>query len=157
MAVSATTRRWAGCAGLVPLLGCTTVDPGPNFVVSDVTFDPDYFYCQVEPNFISANHCGPGDPSSATTNGCHFTPAAVSGMFLEDHPAVDCGGGGHPVDTTQIGTGSPAQSNYIAVSAEMSKDYQNAPLYLRPSGHGHTTVINPQDPTVVTLLSTWAK
>ncbi len=141
---------------LLPLFGCTTVDPGPNFVVPDETFDADYFYCHIEPSFIFANKCGPGDPSQDKPNSCHFS-SAVTGMALIDHPTVDCGGGDHPVDTTQTGTGSPAQSNLEAVSIEMSRDYLTAPLFVRPTGYSHPRAIfSRDDPTVNQLLSTWA-
>jgi len=155
-------RRAATAMGMAPMLaacGCTTVDPGPNFSIANTSFDGDYFYCHVEPQFIVAKHCGPGGPSDS--NSCHFVPSAVSGMVLLDHPPVDCGGGDHPVDTTQIGTGSPAQSNLEAVSFEMSKDYTTAPIYVRPSGSGNALyhprqIFDPGDVTVIQLLSTWA-
>jgi len=152
------TRRAAWAALLAPLLGCTTVDPGPNYVVANTTFDEDYFYCHVEPELIFAKSCGSGDPSKGDPpNGCHFNSSAVSGMALINHPAVDCGGGDHPVDRTQIGTGSPAQSNYEAVSLEMNKDYTSAPLFVRPSGSNHPRVIfDSNDPQVNQLLATWA-
>ncbi len=161
MAVSSRTRRVALVASLASLSltgGCTTVDPGPNFVVPDETFDPDYFYCHVEPEFIFAKKCGPGDPAAGDRpNGCHFTPAAVSGMVLVDHPVVDCGGGDHPLDPTQTGSGTPAQGNYSAVSLEMGRDYLQAPLFVRPSGNGHPrTVFQTNDPTVNQILQTWA-
>jgi hypothetical protein len=138
------------------------VDPGANYVVADTTFDPDFFYCHVEPELIFAKSCGSGDPSKGD-NGCHFTPSAVSGMALIDHPAVDCGGGDHPIDRTQVGTGSPAQSNLQAVSLEMSKDYTSAPLFVRPSSsNGNPPTAHPRaifdqsDPQVSQLLATWA-
>jgi hypothetical protein len=144
-------------ASLVPILGCTTIDPGPNFVVQDVTFNADYFYCHVEPQFIFANNCGPGDPSIDKPNGCHFNPSAVSGMALIQHPAVDCGGGDHPLTSTSTGAGSPAESNLEAVSLEMSPDYLTAPVYVRPSGKYHPRqIFSPSDPTVQQILSTWA-
>ena len=143
------------------LWGCTTVDPGPNFSIADTSFDADYFYCHVEPEFIFAKGCGSGDPSKGESNSCHFTPSAVSGMVLLDHPRVDCGGGDHPVDRTQIGTGSPAQANLEAVSFEMSKTYTMAPLFVRPSGSGNALyhprqIFDPSDPQVNQLLATWA-
>ncbi len=143
----------AGAAG-----GCTTVDPGPNFVVPNTTFDPNYFYCQVEPHFIFAYGCGTGDPSKGDPpNGCHFNQSAVSGMALIDHPAVDCAGGDVPVNQADIGTGSPAASNYEAVSIEMNADWTNAPLFVRPSGSNHPRQIFPSsDTTVQAILSTWA-
>jgi hypothetical protein len=152
------TRRAAWVALLAPLLGCTSVDPGPNFVVPETTFNEDFFYCHVEPELIFARGCGSGDPSKGDpSNGCHFNPAAVSGMALIDHPAVDCGGGDHPLDTTQIGTGSPAQGNYQAVSLEFNKDYTNSALFVRPSGNNHPRqIFSPDDMQVNQLLATWA-
>jgi hypothetical protein len=143
-------------------LGCVaatggTVDPGPNFVVPDQTFNPDYFYCHVEPELIFARRCGPGDPSKDGTNSCHFNSSAVSGMALRDHPPVDCGGGDHPLSTLQTGAGSAAQSNLEAVSLEMSHDYTTAPIYIRPSGNSHPrAVFDRTDMAVQQLLRTWA-
>jgi hypothetical protein len=152
------TRRAVSAMGIlaatVSTLGCTSVDPGPNFVVPNSTFDPDYFYCHVEPQFIFAYKCGPGDATD--NNSCHFS-SAVSGMALVNHPAVNCGGGDHPVDLTEIGTGSPAAGNYQAVSLEMSTDYLNAPLYVRPLGNAHPRqIFSSSDMTVTKILSTWA-
>ena len=129
-----------------------------NFVVPQTTFDPDYFYCHVEPGFIFANKCGSGDPSKGDPpNGCHFTSSVVSGMALIDHMPVDCGGGDHPVSTTQTGTGSAAEGNYEAVSLEMNTDYTTAPVFVRPSGSNHPRqIFSTNDMTVNQLLSTWA-
>jgi hypothetical protein len=132
-------------------------DPGPNFVLATPMFDADYFYCHVEPQFIFAQKCGPGLPSDY--GGCHFSPA-VSGMFLADHPAIDCGGGDHPTvaGLANTGGGSPAQSNLASVSFEMAPDHTMAPLFLRPTGQiAHPRMIfAANDPTVIELLSTWA-
>jgi hypothetical protein len=140
---------------LLPLsmIGCTSIDPGSDFVVPPEVFDADYYYCHVEPQFIVAKKCGPGD---ASDNGsCHFS-SSVSGMALLDHPPVNCAGGDHPVDATQ--TAGAAQSDFQAVSFEMSRDYTMAPLLLRPSsGLNHPRVVfSPSDPLVNQLLSTWA-
>jgi hypothetical protein len=144
---------------LVTQAGCTSIDPGPDFVIPDETFDPDYFYCHVEPQLIVAYKCGPGDPSKGdppNADGCHYS-SAVSGMALRMHTPVPCGGGDHPTDTTTIANGSPAQSNLESVSLEMSRDYLTAPLYVRPLGHAHPRpVITSTDPVVQMLLSTWA-
>jgi hypothetical protein len=75
------TRRASLGVLLAPLLACTTVDPGPNFTASNTAFDADFFYCHVEPEFIVAKKCGPGDPSKGdASNGCHFNSSAVTGM-----------------------------------------------------------------------------
>jgi hypothetical protein len=156
--------RAVAAASLALLLGCTTIDPGPNFTVPNESFDQDYYYCHVEPELIAAKKCGPGDPSRGD-NGCHFS-SAVSGMALIDHPAVDCGGGDHPVDRTQIGAGSFAQGDLQAVSFEMSRDYTTAPLFVRPSSdtaHGQSgptnhprAIFDRGDPQINQLLATWA-
>jgi hypothetical protein len=149
-------RGWV--ALLVPLLGCTSIDPGPNFSASANAFDADYFYCHVEPELIFAKKCGPGDPSKGdAANGCHFNASVVTGMALIDHPAVNCGGGDHPVDLTSVGSGSPAQGNYEAASLEMSHQYTTAPIFVRPSGSNHPRAIfDPSDAQVNQLLATWA-
>jgi hypothetical protein len=156
--------RRAAVAGLVGIAtGCVSVDPGPDFVVPQTVFDANYFYCEVEPNFIFANSCGSGDGSKGDKpNGCHFNASAVSGMALLDHPAVPCNGD-IVSDPSQTGTGSPAESNLEAVSLEMNKDYTTAPLYTRPSDlSGCPPTAHPRcifqhdDPTVNQILSTWA-
>jgi hypothetical protein len=134
--------------------GCTTVDPGPNFVIADQTFNADYFFCFVEPQVIFAKSCGPGQPGD--NGNCHFNSSAVSGMALVNHPPIDCGGGAAPLDSTQVGQGSPAQSNLQAVSLEMSTDYLNAPLVVRPTGHNHPRQIFASTDPVVNIIATWA-
>jgi len=154
VAVSTTIWRRASFA-LLPLsvIGCTSIDPGPNFVVSVEVFDADYYYCHVEPELIVAKKCGPGD---ASDNGsCHYSPS-VSGMRLLDHPRIDCGGGDHPIDITQ--TAGAAEGDFEKVSFEMSRDYTMAPVLVRPSnGLNHPRVVfSPTDPQVNKILSTWA-
>lgn len=155
---SGKTVPWLVAAAFAgPLVGCTTIDPGNSYSLANDTFDSDYFYCHVEPEFIFQQNCGPGDPSD--TGSCHFS-AAVSGMNLHAHDAIDCGGGDHPTiaGLTGTGTGSDAASNYAAVSFEMNRDYTMAPLWLRPTGQiAHPRTIFPEsDMTVRQLLSTWA-
>ncbi len=85
----AKTVPWLVAAALAgPQVGCTTIDPGNNYSLATDTFDSDYFYCHVEPEFIFQQNCGPGDPSAfpSDTGSCHFS-AAVNGMNLQAHPA----------------------------------------------------------------------
>jgi hypothetical protein len=150
------TTIWRGASwALLPLsmISCTSIDPGANFVVPEEVFDADYYYCHVEPAFIFAKKCGPGDASDNSS--CHYS-SSVSGMALLDHPPIDCGGGDHPLDVTS--TAGAAQSDFQAVSLEMSRDYMTAPLFVRPSnGLNHPRVVfSPSDPQVNQLLSTWA-
>ncbi len=137
--------------------GCTTVDPGANFVVPNEAFDADYFYCHVEPEVLSQKKCGPGDPAAGDReNGCHFNSSAVSGMALVNHAPVDCGGGDHPVSRAAIATGSAASGNLQATSLEMNRDYLTAPLLIRPSGSNHPRAVFPTDDPAVEVLKTWA-
>jgi hypothetical protein len=150
------TRRAVSATGLVvAMAGCTSIDPGPDFVVPNATFDPDYFYCHVEPQFLfaPAYQCGSGQPSD---NGqCHFNTSAVTGMALIAHPPIDCGGGDHPVNLSQI-TSIP-QGDLAAVSLEMSTEYTTAPIFVRPTGNSHPRAIfQPNDKTANLILSTWA-
>lgn len=149
------TRRAVSVMGIAgALLGCTSIDPGPALVVPNATFDPDYFYCHVEPQFIfAANYqCGSGKPGDNSQ--CHFS-SAVTGMALVAHPPINCGGGDHPVDITQIT--SDAQGDYSAVSTEMSADWMNSPLYVRPLGNTHPrTIFTTSDQNVINVLSKWA-
>ena len=137
--------------GAAPLLGCTSIDPGSNYVVPDQVFNADYFYCFVEPQLIFGKKCGDDG-----THGCHYSDK-VPEMELLDHPPVTCSGG-HPVDMTEIGAGSPAQGNLSAVSLEMDTDYINAPIYIWPTqlvAAHPKKVFDPSDP-VVQYISTWA-
>ena len=136
---------------------CTTVDPGPNFVVESKTFDPDFFFCHVEPELLFAKGCGSGDSGRGESNSCHFNSSAVSGMALVSHAPVDCGGGNHPVDRTQIGSGSPAQGNLQAASLEMNTDYLTAPIYVRPLGNNHPRAIFASDDPVVDVIRQWSQ
>jgi len=136
---------------------CTTVDPGPNFVIPDEQFDADFFFCHVEPELLIAKNCGPGDPAAGDKgNGCHYNSSAVSGMALTAHRPVDCVDG-HPVNRSQVGAGSGAQGNLQAASLVMSRDYANAPILLRPTGQNHPrAVFSSQDPAA-DVIRQWAQ
>lgn len=140
------------------MMGCESIDPGPNFVAVDQSFDADYFFCRVEPQYLFAKRCGSGDPAAGdAASGCHFNASAVSGMPLRDHPAVDCGGGERPVNRAQLGAGSPAQANLQAATIEMNRDYQTAPIFVRPTGANHPRAIINRDDPVVDILRRWGQ
>lgn len=149
---------WLSIAAISLLSGCTTVDPGPNFVVADERFDEDFFYCHVEPEFLFAKRCGPGDPGQGDpSSGCHFNGSSVSGMVLRDHAPVDCGGGDKPLSRAQIGPGSAAQGNLQASSLVMSRDYLTAPIVVRPSGANHPRAVIARDDPAVDVIRRWAE
>lgn len=136
---------------------CTTVDPGANFVVPDEQFDADFFFCRVEPEFLTAKKCGSGDPGAGDpAGGCHFNASAVNGMALVDHPPVDCADG-HPVNRAQVVTGSGARANLESASLEMSRDAKTAPIFVRPSGQNHPRAIFSREDPVVEVIREWAQ
>jgi hypothetical protein len=131
--------------------GCTSIDPGTNYVVPLQDFNASYFYCFVEPNYIFGKGCG--DDGS---HGCHYSNK-VPELVLVEHDPVTCVNG-QPTDMTQIGVGSPAQSNLSAVSLQMDTDYLDAPIYTWPTqivAAHPKQVFMPGDP-VVQYLATWA-
>lgn len=142
---------------MAAVIGCTTVDPGPNFVVPDEQFDADFFFCRVEPELLFAKKCGPGDPAAGdASHGCHFNSSAVSGMAIADHAPVDCDGA-RPRSRAQLGAGGPAQGNLQAVTLVMSRDVSTAPLLLRPTGQNHPRQIFSREDPVVDVLREWAR
>src|SRR5258708_34067087 len=98
-----TTRACAAVALVASGSGCTSIDPGADFVIPEESFDPDYFYCQVEPQLLVAYKCGPGDPSkgdppnagggrlffAATARGVRRTPPRPS-TATRPPPATTC-------------------------------------------------------------------
>lgn len=140
----------------VVLAGCSTVDPGPNFVVPDEQFDADFFFCRVEPELLVAKRCGPGDPAIDGSNSCHYNSSAVSGMTLRDHAPVTCANG-RPSDRTQLNPGGAAQANLQSVTLEMSRDVATAPIYVRPTGQNHPRQIFPPNDPVLDVLREWAQ
>jgi len=147
--------------------GCT-VDPGANFVVPLSVFNQDYFYCHVEPEYLFAPQTQCGSGQSGDNGNCHFNSGAVSGMALQQHDPIDCGGGDHPVDdpagTGSIGPGSAAANNFSAASLEMVRDCVDvatcqAPILDRPT----STAAHPRqifdpnaDPTLPNVIFQWA-
>lgn len=136
---------------------CTTIDPGPNFVVPDEQFDADFFFCRLEPEVLTLKKCGPGDPAAGDpANGCHFNSSAVSGMAIAPHPPIDCLDG-RPTNRAQIGAGSAAQGNLQAASLVMSRDFATAPLLLRPTGQNHPRAVFPRGDPAEDIIRQWAQ
>ena len=148
-------RRLGPVLMLLSLTACTTVDPGPNFIVPDEQFDADFFFCRVEPELLFAKKCGSGD-SGDPPNGCHFNSSAVSGMALANHAPITCADG-HPTNRAEIGAGGAAQGNLQAAQLVMSRDYLTAPIYVRPTGQNHPRQIFTPDDPVVDVIRQWSQ
>lgn len=139
----------------VALSGCERIDPGPQFVIANETFDADFFFCHVEPEYLVAKKCGSGEGADGTGN-CHYNPSAVSGMPLTDHPPIDCAGGDRPASRVGLGSGSAAESNFQAASLVMSRDYLTAPIVVRPQGANHPRAVFSKGDPVLDIIQQWA-
>jgi hypothetical protein len=102
-----------------------TVDLGDNFEAPELTLDDDFFYCQIQPNVLSAMSCAEG--ASGDGGGCHTERSALR-LIPVDEPAR-CQGdrlvGAPPTD---------AEVNLNHVRASIGIDAESSPLYRRPLG-----------------------
>ena len=140
------------------LLGCGTVDPGPNFQIAEVVFDANFFYCKIEPMLVDQK-CGAGDPAK-DSQGCHFN---VTSFRLQQHggPPDDvlasCSGNlpsSPPMETWGQAT---SQANWGAASGKMSTDPDRAPLLLRPTQRAiHPRQIFADKSPQADLIRQWA-
>jgi len=148
--VSAGLSAGCGDQGLLP----TTVERGPDFAVADIVFDPNYFYCKVEP-VLFANSCGSGDPQLGDAQGgCHFSATAYRLTDYRPRVGDTCGGGIVP-----SGSGIPeaAQHNYQTSQARMKRDPDLAPLLQRPAKvYSHPRQIFELDSTDAYAIRQWA-
>jgi hypothetical protein len=161
MSVRATTRLGVVMVAALAVASCETVDPGPPFVVMPNTFDPNYFYCVVEPQIIMGGLTGVpcGNDGSG---GCHYSDKVPAFQLNQLPSPVTCSGSGitaTPTNPNQTATGSAANLNLSSCEIEMSSEYMEAPLYLWPtqtvSAHPRM-VYSPTDTAVTNILQTWA-
>ncbi len=124
--VSAVLSTGCGDQGFFP----TSVDRGDDFAVADIVFDPNYFYCKVEP-VLFMNGCGTGDSSKGDSpGGCHFSATAYRLTDYMPRVGDSCGGGVVPGNS---GIPEAAQHNYQTSQARMKRDPELAPLLQRPT------------------------
>jgi hypothetical protein len=136
------------------LLGCGTVDPGPNFQVAEVVFDLNFFFCKVEPMLI-AQKCATGDPSK-DTQGCHGS--VTSFRFQDPDPPLTsderCNG---IVPKSNVSISTQSQANWGAASLKMSLDPDQAHLLRRPTAQEpHPREIFPSKSPQADLIRQWA-
>ena len=126
--VSAGLAAGCGDEGFLP----TTVERGPDFAVADIVFDPNYFYCKVEP-VLFANGCGSGDANQGDSpGGCHFSATAYRLTDYTPRVGDTCGGGIVP---SANGIPEAAQHNYQTSQARMKRDPDLEPLLQRPTAN----------------------
>jgi hypothetical protein len=105
--------------------GCGTVNPGQDIQFAQITYDQNYFYCEVEPMLFDQG-CGPGKTGMDPPSGCHFN---VTTFRLSDHAQIPCDNGA-PRGLT---VSAEAQNNYQVASREMSPDESLSQLLRRPT------------------------
>ena len=129
----------------------TSVERGPDFQISEVVFDANFFYCRVEPEIFSSS-CGPGE-GPQEQNSCHFS---VTPFRLSDYsPLVfdSCGGGVVPGVSPTL----EAQRNYTVAQAHMDRDLDRAQLYTRPLGIArHPRQIFDANSSAALAIKQWA-
>jgi hypothetical protein len=139
-----------GEEGLLP----TTVDPGPNFNISEVVFDEDFFHCNIEPILV-ARSCAAGDPAQGdAANGCH---ANVTSYKLATYaPLVADTCVGNNVAAGQV-IPPEARQNYQLSQVRMKRDASLAPLLTRPTGQAsHPRVIFDSASIEADTIREWA-
>jgi hypothetical protein len=134
--------------GSVLVTACGTVDPGSDFQFAEIIYDPNFFYCKVEP-MLMQEQCGPGQ-SGDPANGCHYN---VTTFRLQPHDPVPCTG----VVPKSASVPAEAQNNYQAAEREMSPDPDRAPLLNRPTARAAhpRQIIDPNGPQA-DLIRQWA-
>lgn len=152
---------WFAPVAFAALLACgeegvfpTTVDPGPDFNVSQVLFDENFYYCRIEPMLFSQS-CGPGDPAQGdASNGCHNS--VTSYRLINYSPLVgDSCEGNRPAPGTRIP--ESARQNYQLTQARMKRDPEVAPLLLRPTAQSaHPRKIFEENSAEADLIRQWA-
>lgn len=132
----------------------TTVDPGSDFNVSQVVFDENFYYCQIEP-MLFRQSCGPGDSGAGdVANGCHYNVTSYRLINYSPLVAESCDGNtpapGTPINAT-------ARQNYQLTQARMKRDPEVAPLLLRSTGQSvHPRTIFAADSADADLIRQWA-
>jgi hypothetical protein len=122
------------CAAIVALaraaIACTptaadTVDLGDNFEAPELTLDEGFFYCEIQPNVISAMSCAEG--ASGDSGGCHTERSALRLVPVDEAPRCQ--------DDRLIGTPpTGAENNLSRIRSSVGVDAESSPLYRRPLG-----------------------
>jgi hypothetical protein len=141
----------AGCGdhGLFP----STVDPGPDFSVSEVVFDQGFFYCRVEPVLFRSG-CGPGNPGAGDpANGCHSSVTSFRFSEYMNPVADTCNG----VIPASVSIPPTAAQNYQTAQARMRRNPDQAPLLLYPTGQAqHPRTVFEPDSAEADVIRQWA-
>ncbi len=142
-----------GAAVLVILSGgalaaCGTVDLGDNIVPPDLQLDEDFFYCEIQPNILTAKSCAGGESGES---GCHAERAQLTLMDTTDAP---------PVCEDGVVVGGDISADYIFNLEEVRATVQSDPLssafYRRPTNlDSHPRQIFPESDPCADMIAQW--
>lgn len=129
--------------------GCGTVDLGDNIVPPDLQLDEDFFYCEIQPNVLTAKSCAGG--AAGEGGMCHSDRSALRLIDTMDPPPT-C------VDGEVVGGSVSADYviNFERVQFEVQSDPLSSPFYRRPIGlDSHPRVIFTETDPCAELISEW--
>jgi hypothetical protein len=157
-----TAQKYAGAvlarlvalvATLLGAFGCSTIEPGDPPAIADVTYDPDFFYCEIEPKVLMAKSCAVGDPSQGDMGGCHASQTSFRILPLEADAGVACMG-----DRVVGFVSTTSRSNYTASQAEMTQNPDTTPLLTHPTKKAsHPRAIFDDGSPEAALIREWAR
>lgn len=129
------------------LSACGTVDLGDNFVAPPVQLDEDFFYCEIQPNVLTAYSCAAG--GSGESGMCHSARSAF--RLLEVDEPVECEDG-FALDPIPL----EATNNLEAIRFTVQGSALSSPLYLRPINRAsHPRRIFDENDPAAMLIVDW--
>ena len=146
--------RWSPAAAWVltctaALAGCGTIDLGDDIVPPNLQLDEDFFYCEIQPNVLTAKGCATG--MAGEDGSCHADRSALRLVATTDPP---------PMCEDGVVVGGSLSADYIAnfeaVRFTVQSDPLSSPFYRRPTGlDSHPRVIYPEDDPCADLVVQW--
>ncbi|MGE0790155.1 MAG: hypothetical protein AB7S26_31060 [Sandaracinaceae bacterium] len=136
-------------SALIPIAGCGTIDLGDHIVPPDLRLDEDFFYCEIQPNILTAKSCASG--GSGEGGMCHDSRSALLLVDTMSAPP-DC------VDGVIVGGSVSADymANFEAIRFTVQSDPLSSPLYRRPTGmDSHPRVIFPESDPCAQTIADW--
>jgi hypothetical protein len=142
---------WHVAVLLCASAACSTVEPGAQLSIAEVSYDESFFYCQVEPSVLVGQSCSGGDPARGESpSGCH---ASVTSFTIRATTGVACNG---LVPSGAIPSGS--RDNFAASQSEMAVDVTSAPMLTRPTQEtAHPRAIFSTSSAEAEIIRQWAK
>ncbi len=129
--------------------GCGTVDLGDDIVPPNLQLDEDFFYCEIQPNVLTAKGCATG--AAGEEGSCHSDRSALRLVATMDPP---------PMCEDGVVVGGDLSADYVAnfeaVRFTVQSDPLSSPFYRRPTGlDSHPRVVYEEDDDCADLVVEW--